>query len=166
MEEKYRIKLSVLLDSLEYCSDVESDGYYVVQGSNEVIMYGEGLSEEYVGEDELSAYLQSKECLQLPTLHDIDASAPNWNQEITIRYMDEMIEDDKQKKLLRKAYNSNFGNRVLPSIPGSSKFCKELGKLGRMNEWDQFVRASYRKHQLKFLTSWAQARNVEIEDDL
>ena len=108
MEEKYRIKLSVLLDSLEYCSDVESDGYYVVQGSNEVIMYGEGLSEEYVGEDELSAYLQSKECLQLPTLHDIDASAPNWNQEITIRYMDEMIEDDKQKKLLRKAHKNKI----------------------------------------------------------
>lgn len=30
MEEvkKYQVKLSVLLDSVDYCFDVESDGYY------------------------------------------------------------------------------------------------------------------------------------------
>ena len=46
MEEKYQVELSVLLESLEYCSDVESDGYYIVRGSNKIIAYGEDLSEE------------------------------------------------------------------------------------------------------------------------
>ncbi len=34
MEEtknQYQVKLSVLLNSVNYCSDVETDGYYVVK---------------------------------------------------------------------------------------------------------------------------------------
>ena len=55
MEEKYQVELSVLLESLEYCSDVESDGYYIVRGSNKIIAYGEDLSEEYLGCSQMSA---------------------------------------------------------------------------------------------------------------
>lgn len=53
MAEKYQVKLSVLLESVVYCSDVESDGYYVVKGTNEIIAYGEDISDEYIMEDEV-----------------------------------------------------------------------------------------------------------------
>lgn len=76
MAKKYQVKLSVLLESVEYCSDVESDGYYVVNGTNEIIEYGEDLSDEYIMEDEVWAFLESNECLQLPTLHDIENYTP------------------------------------------------------------------------------------------
>ncbi len=147
MDDKYRVKLSVLLDSLAYCSDVESDGYYVVKGTNEIIAYGEDLSEEYVQEDETWGFLQSNECLQLPTMHDIDDSS-DWSREITLKYIDEKIEDEKQKKHLTKAYKSIFGNRIMPSFPGSTKFCSELGKLGRKEEWNQFIRESRQKREI------------------
>ena len=112
MEEKYQVELSVLLESLEYCSDVESDGYYIVRGSNKIIAYGEDLSEEYLGEDAVWKFLQSNECIKLPTLHEIEDASPNWNRDITFKYIDEMINDTKQKKLLvffmhfREALNS------------------------------------------------------------
>lgn len=79
MAKKYQVKLSVLLESVEYCSDVESDGYYVVKGTNEIIQYGEDLSDEYIMEYEGWEFLESNECLQLPTLHDIDNFTPDWN---------------------------------------------------------------------------------------
>ena len=85
MEEKYQVELSVLLESLEYCSDVESDGYYIVRGSNKIIAYGEDLSEEYLGEDAVWKFLQSNECIKLPTLHEIEDASPNWNRDITFK---------------------------------------------------------------------------------
>ena len=165
MEDTYRVKLSVLQDSLEYYSDVESDGYYVVKGTNEIIAYGEGLSEWYVKEDETWAFLQSNECLRLPTMNDIDDSS-DWGREITLRYINEKIEDVKQKKHLTKAYKSIFDNRILPSFPGSTKFCSELGKLGLMEEWNQFVNESHQKRELEYITSWCQEHDVEIEYDI
>ena len=127
MEEKYQVELSVLLESLEYCSDVRSDGYYIVRGSNKIIAYGEDLSEEYLGEDAVWEFLQSNECIKLPTLHEIEDASPNWNRDITFKYIDEMINDTKQKKLLTKAYKSIFGNRILRAFPGSSKL-KDLAR--------------------------------------
>lgn len=38
--KKYQVKLSVLLDSIEYCSDVEEDGYYVVRSTNDITVWG------------------------------------------------------------------------------------------------------------------------------
>lgn len=166
MAEKYQLKLSVLLESLEYCSDVESDGYYIVNGTNEIITYGEDLSDEYIMEDEVWTFLESNECLQLPTLHDIDNFVPNWNRDITLKYIDVMIADEKQKKLLIKAYKSIFGNQILPAFPGSTKFNKELGKLGRTEEWNQFIRKEYKAHQLEFVTIWCQEHNVKIIYDI
>ncbi len=165
MAKKYQVKLSVLLESVEYCSDVESDGYYVVNGTNEIIEYGEDLSDEYIMEDEVWAFLESNECLQLPTLHDIENYTPDWNRGITLKYIDVMIEDEKQKKHLIKAYKSIFSNHILPALPGSTKFNKELGKLGRMEEWNQFIREAYKAHQLEFVTIWCQEHNVEIVYD-
>lgn len=166
LEEKYQVKLSVLLESVVYCSDVESDGYYVVKGTNEIITYGEDLSDEYIMEDEVWAFLESNECLQLPTLHDIDNFTPDWNRDITLKYIDVMISDVKQKKLLTKAYKSILGNRILPAFPGSTKFNKELGKLRRMEEWNQFIGKAYKAHQLEFVTTWCQEHNVEIIFDV
>ena len=162
MEVKYQVKLSVLLESLEYCSDVESDGYYIVRGSNEIIEYGEDLSEEYLSEDEVWKFLQSHECIQLPNLHEIEDSSPDWNRDITFKYIDEMIDDMKQKKLLIKAYKSIFGNRILRAFPGSSKFCAELGKLGRIDEWNRFIKEKYQVHQLEFIKKWCENNSVEI----
>lgn len=162
---KYQVKLSVLLESVEYCSDVESDGYYVVNGTNEIIAYGEDLSDEYIMEDEVWTFLESNECLKLPTLHEIDNFTPDWNRNITLKYIDVMIEDEKQKKILTKAYKSIFGNQILPAFPGSTKFNKELGKLGRMEEWNQFIRETYKAHQLEFVKLWCQEHNVEIVYD-
>lgn len=166
MAEKYKVRLSALLESVEYCSDVESDGYYVVKDTNEIIAYGEDLSEEYVMEDEAWAFLEANECLQLPTLHDIDNFAPDWNRDITLKYIDVMIVDEKQKKLLIKAYKSIFGNQILSAFPGSTKFNKELGKLGRTEEWNKFVQEEYKVHQLNFITTWCQEHNVEIIYDI
>ena len=162
MEEKYQVELSVLLESLEYCSDVESDGYYIVRGSNKIIAYGEDLSEEYLGEDAVWKFLQSNECIKLPTLHEIEYASPNWNRDITFKYIDEMINDTKQKKLLTKAYKSIFGNRILHAFPGSSKFCAELAKLGRMDEWNLFIKEKYEAHQLEFAKKWCKDNNVKI----
>lgn len=161
-QKKYQVKLSVLLESVEYCSDVELDGYYVVKGTNEIIQYEEDLSDEYIMVDEVWGFLESNECLQLPTLHDIDNFTPDWNRDITLKYIDVMIEDEKQKKLLTKAYKSIFINHILHAFPGSTKFNKELGKLGRMEEWNQFIREAYKAHQLEFVTTWCQEHNVEI----
>lgn len=163
---EYQVKLSVLLDSLDYCSDVESDGYYVVNGTNEIIKYGEDLSDEYVMEDDVWKFLELNKCLQLPTIHDLDNSAPNWNRDITFKYIDVMIIDEKQRKLLSKAYKSVFNNRILPAFPGSSKFNKELGELGRMEEWNQFIREEFKIHQMKFIEAWCQEHNVEIIYDV
>ena len=55
---EYQVKLSVLLDSLEYCSDVESDGYYVINDTNEIIKYGEDLSDEYNMESDVWKLLE------------------------------------------------------------------------------------------------------------
>lgn len=166
MEKEYQVKLSVLIESVEYCSDVESDGYYVEKGTNKIIEYGEDLSNEFFMGDETWAYLESHECLQLPTLHDLDNSAPDWSRDITLKYIDVMVEDKKQKIILTKAYNSIFGNRILPALPGSSKFAKELGKMGRKKEWDQFVNESYKAHQLNFIKEWCKEHNVEILFDM
>ena len=163
---KYQVKLSVLLNSLDYCSDVESDGYYVVQGTNKIIEYGEDLSDEYVHEDEVWNFLESNECLQLPTLHDLDDAAPDWARDITLKYIDVMIVDEKQKKLLTKAYKSVFNNRIMAAFPGSEKFNKELGRLGRMKEWDRFVVEEFKAHQMKFLAAWCQENDVEIIYDI
>lgn len=160
--EKYQVKLSVLLDSLEYCSDVEKDGFYVIKGTNEIIGYGEDLSEDYSYEDEVWKFLELNECLHLPTYHDIDNLQPDWGRYITLKYIDVMIGDEKQKKSLSKAYNSIFFNDVLPAIPGSTKFCKELGKQKRMEEWDQFVMEEYKAHRVQFVTTWCQEHDVEI----
>ena len=165
MAKEFEVKLSVLLESLEYCSDVESDGYYVVKGTNEIIEYGEDLSDEYIMEDEVWKFLESNECLQLPTYHDIDNFTPDWSRDITLKYIDVMIDDEKQKKLLTKAYKSIFNNRILPAIPGSTKFCKKLGEFRRMEEWDQFIKEAYKVHQLEFVTIWCQEHNVEIVYD-
>lgn len=100
MEEKYQVELSVLLESLEYCSDVESDGYYIVRGSNKIIAYGEDLSEEYLGEDAVWKFLQSNECIKLPTLNEIEDASPNWNRDITFKYIDEMTRN-KRNSLLK-----------------------------------------------------------------
>ena len=162
MEEKYQVKLSVFVDSLDYCSDVESDGYYVIQGTNEVVPYGEDLSEEYLQEDALWDYLQSRTSIQLPTSRDLTEYAPDWNKDIVYQYIDEMIADAKQKKLLTKAYQSRFGNSITPAFPGSSKFRAEPGKLGRMNEFNQYVLKKYEAHQLEFIKKWCKENNVEI----
>ena len=162
MDVKYRVNVSVLLESLEYCSDVDSDGYYVVRGTNEIIKYGEDLSEEYSGDDEVSDFLEANECVHLPTLNDLERSAPDWNKEITLRYIDEKITDVKQKKLLTKAYTAIFGNRILPSFPGSTKFRQELAKLGRTEEWKQYIDEAYKAHQMAFLTAWCQEHDVEM----
>lgn len=50
----------------------------------------------------------------------------------------------KQKKLLTGAYKSVFNNRILTNVPRSGKLNKELGRLGRMEEWDGFVREEYK----------------------
>ena len=164
--EGYQVKLSVLLESLEYCSDVESDGYYVVNGTNEIIKYGEDLSDEYDMESDVWKFLESNKCLQLPTLHDLDNSVPNWTRDITFKYIDVMITDEKQKKLLCKAYKSVFNNRILPAFPGSSKFNMKLGELGRMEEWNKFIREEYKTYQIEFLTAWCQEYNVDIIFDV
>ena len=150
---------------MEYCSDVESDGYYVVNGTNEIISYGEDLSDEYTMEDEVWTFLETNECLQLPTLRDIDKFKPDWNRDITLKYIDVMIADEKQKKNLSKAYKSIFGNQILAAFPGSTKFSKELGKLGRTEEWNRFTREAYKAHQVEFVTAWCQEHNVEIVFD-
>ncbi|MCF0115774.1 MAG: hypothetical protein HUJ56_10490 [Erysipelotrichaceae bacterium] len=162
---KYTVKLSVLLESVEYCSDVESEGYYLVKDTNQIIPYGEDLSEFRNDEKELT-FLTSNKCLQLPTNHDLERFAPDWSKDITLKYIDVMISDEKQKKMLTKAYNSLFNNRILPAIPGSSKFCKELGKLGRMEEWDHFIIEMYEKLQMEFINKWCQEHNIGIEYDI
>ncbi len=162
MEEKYQVKLSVLVDSLDYCSDVESDGYYVMQGTNEVVPYGEDLSEEYLQEDPLWEYLQSHPCIQLPTSRELERYAPEWNKDIVYQYIDEMIADAKQKDLLTHAYRSKFHNKITPAFPGSSKFRSELGALGRMDEFHQYVVEKFRAHQLEFIKKWCKENNVEI----
>ena len=166
MEEKYHVKLSVLLESLEYCSDVDSDGYYVVQKTGEIVKYGEDLSDEYNGEDDVWEYLESNESIHLPTLNDLEKASPNWNRDITYKYIDEMITDNKQKKLLTKAYTAIIGNRILPSSPGSSKFRQELEKLGRTEEWKQFVKEAYEAHQMEYITTWCRDHSVEIIHDI
>lgn len=105
---KYQAKLSVLLDSPDYCSDVESDGYYVVHGTNEIIKYGEYLSDEYVHEDEVWGFLKSIKCLQLPTLHNPDDSSPNWCRDITLKYIDVMIADEKTEKAPDRSIQVGF----------------------------------------------------------
>lgn len=166
MEEKYHIKLSVLLESLEYCSDVESDGYYAVRGTGEMIKYGEDLSEGYDGNDVVWNYLESRESLHLPTLNDLDKASPNWDREVTNKYIDEKISDAKQKKLLTKAYTAILGNRIVPSFPGSTKFRKELQELGRMDEWNQYIMEASEARRLEYLTAWCQEHDVEIEYDV
>ena len=165
MEEKYHVKLSVLLESLEYCSDVDSDGYYVVRKTSEIIKYGEDLSDEYSGEDDVWDYLKANESMHLPTLNDLEKASPNWTRDVTYRYIDEKIADTKQKKLLTKAYTSIFGNRILPAFPGSTKFRTELTKLGRKEEWEQFVKDAYAARQLDFITTWCKENSVEIIHD-
>lgn len=96
------------------------------------------------------------------TVHEIEDASPNWNRDITFKYIDEMINDTKQKKLLTKAYKSIFGNRILHAFPGSSKFCAELAKLGRMDEWNLFIKEKYEAHQLEFAKKWCKDNNVKI----
>ena len=72
----------------------------------------------------------------------------------------------KQKKLLTGAYKSVFNNRILTNVPGSGKFNKELGRLGRMEEWDGFVREEYKAHRRKFLAEWCRDNDVEMICDI
>lgn len=162
--EKNRVKLSVLLESVNYCSDVESDGYYVVKDTNEIIEYGEDLSDDFMN-DEICEFLSSDKCIQLPTLHDIDDSASNWNRDITFKYIDEFVDDEKQKKILTRAYKSIFGNRILPAFPGSPRFAKELGRLGRTEEWNQYIKEARSAYELDFIKKWCAEHNVEIVYD-
>lgn len=163
MGKNYRVKLSVLLNSVSYGSDVESDGYYVVKDTNEIIEYGEDLSDSFMDKDDkIYEFLLSDKCLQLPTVHDLIKSAPDLHRDITLKYIDEIIEDEKQKKILTKAYKSKFCNRIVPSIPGSSKFNKEIRKLGRTVEWNEFIWEVYGVYELEFVRKWCDEHNVEI----
>ncbi len=160
---KYRISLETLLESVEYCSDVESDGYYMVKETNEIIKHGEDLSEDL--DDETYDYVTSDKCFQLPTYHDLHNEYPDWSQKLPEKFIAERISDEKQKKQLRKALKSLFGNKMIAGFPGSTKFVKVLSELGRMEEWNQYVREDYRTIQIEFLNSWCDKKGVKIYEE-
>lgn len=103
--KKYQVKLSVLLDSVNYCSDVEEDGYYVVKSTNRIAVYGEGVGEDDtdIMDDETYDFVTSEQCFHLPTWHDLEKDYPDWEMELPKRFISEKINDEKQKKQLTKA---------------------------------------------------------------
>lgn len=122
--KKYQVKLSVLLDSIEYCSDVEEDGYYVVRSTNEITVWGEGLGEDFsdIYDDEAFDFVTSEQCFHLPTWHDLDNSDPNWAMNLPKKFISEKIQDEKQKKQLTKANDAIFltiGFPIYPEVQNS-----------------------------------------------
>lgn len=162
-EEKYQVKLSVLLESIEYCSDVEEDGYYVVKSTNEIIEYGEDLSD--IPDDKTYGFVASEQCLHLPTWHDLDNSYPNWATDLPKKFISEKIHDEKQKRQLTNADNAIFFNDRTPAIPGSTKFVKTLSQMGYYEMWNKYIDDEYYAFQLTFIKKWCNENNVEIVDD-
>ncbi|MDE6728364.1 MAG: hypothetical protein K2J80_10575 [Oscillospiraceae bacterium] len=164
MEEvkKYQVKLSVLFNSVNYCSDVEDDGYYVVKSTNEIVEYGEDLSD--IPDKKIHDFVTSEQCFQLPTWHDLDNSYPNWAIDLPKKFISEKIHDEKAKKQLTKANNSIF-NDYIPCIPGGTKFVKTLSKMGHYEMWNRYVDDEYYAFQLAFIKKWCDENNVEIVDD-
>ncbi len=159
---KYRVSLDTLLESIDYCSDVESDGYYFVKETNEIIKYGEDLCEDL--EDETYEYVTSNKCFQLPTYHDLKKAYPDWSEKVPERFITDVITDEKQKKQLFKSLKSLFGNVKISGFPGTTKFVKLLSELGYMNEWNKYVRDDYYRIKLEFLVKWCDDNEVEICD--
>ena len=109
---------------------------------------------EYVHEDEVWGFLKTNKRLQLPTLHNPDDSSPNWCRDITLKYIDVMIADEKQKKLLT-ADKPKMRRKYLPSpVRGrgtaASAVVDEVAK--KLNQHLAFLIASlFPPHQSDFV---------------